>query len=149
MENCKTEQSIGFLVSEVARLMRRDFDDRVRALGLTLAQWRALANLARFEGCSNVQLADQLEIKPITLTRQIDKLVAAGLVRREADTEDRRVVRLYLTEQAQPVLKIMRDKALETRSKSLSGVNQAEYEQVFAILQRMKENLTTKNRLVS
>jgi len=149
MENCKTEQSIGFLVSEVARLMRRDFDGRVRALGLTLAQWRALANLARFEGCSNVQLADQLEIKPITLTRQIDKLVAAGLVRREADTEDRRVVRLYLTEQAQPVLKIMRDKALETRSKTLSGVDQAEYELVFDILQRMKENLTTKNRSVS
>jgi len=149
MENCRTEQSIGFLVSEVARLMRRDFDGRVRALGLTLAQWRALANLARFEGCSNVQLADQLEIKPITLTRQIDKLVAAGLVRREADTEDRRVVRLYLTEQAQPVLTIMRDKALETRSKTLSGVDQAAYEQVFAILQRMKENLTTKNRSIS
>lgn len=136
------ERSLGFLVSDVARLLRLQFDRRVQSLGLTQAQWRAIAHLAREEGLSQTALAERLEVKPITLARLIDRVEAAGWVRRGADEHDRRVTRLYLTPKSQPILDEMRARAAETIDAALEGLSAREREALVDALCRMKQNLT-------
>src|SRR3546814_4821449 len=87
------DRSLGFLLNDVSRLMRRNLNRRVQALGLTQSQWRALAYLSRQEGINQVTLADTLEVQPITLARLIDRLEAAGWVERRRHPSDRRAVR--------------------------------------------------------
>lgn len=141
MKTYEPNKSLGFLLVEVARLMRADFNERVSELGLTQAQWRALAHLCRSEGCNQAFLAEILEIKPITLTRLLDKLVDKGWVIRRQDINDRRAVNLYLTEEARPLIKVMEKKAIETRMRACSGLSEDEVEQLFSTLGKMKESL--------
>lgn len=142
MKNLDPEKSIGFLIYEVSRLMRRDFDERVQSLGLTQIQWRAIVHIARQEGCNQATLAAQLEVKPITLTRLIDRLVEAGWVVREPDLQDRRAVRLHLTEKVRPLLNIMLEKSLQTRAIGLQGVSEEEFTVLFSTLKKMKANFS-------
>src|SRR3954463_13030008 len=97
------EQSLGFLISDTARLMRRRFDQKARHLGLTRAQWQVLAHLARNEGINQVGLAELLDVEPITLCRQIDRMEEGGWVVRRPDPGDRRARLLFMTEKARPV----------------------------------------------
>jgi MarR family transcriptional regulator for hemolysin len=136
------EQSIGFLLADVSRLLRRDFDRRVRSLELTQAQWRAIAHLARGDGIRQAALAESLEVKPITLTRLIDRLEAAGWVRRTADPEDRRASLLYLTPKAQPILDQMWARADEARADLLAGVPDSAQDLLVRTLVTMKQNLS-------
>lgn len=136
------EKSIGFLIYEVSRLMRRDFDKRVRPLGLTQVQWRAIAHIARQEGCRQAILAELLEIKPITLTRLIDRLADAGWVARLPDPDDRRAIQLHLTQKARPLIETMQEKALETREKALHDIETEEFDILFMALKKMKTNLS-------
>ena len=141
MKPYEPKKSLGFLLVEVARLMRWDFNERVAELGLTQSQWRALAYLSWMEGCNQACLAEQLEVKPITLTRLVDKLVSKDWVVRKPDKNDRRAVRLFLTEKARPLLKVMQEKALDTRMKALAGIEADDYELFFRTLEKMKKNL--------
>ena len=141
MQYFNPEKSIGFLIYEVSRLMRRDFDTRVQTIGLTTAQWRALAHIASREGCRQSTTAEILEIKPITLTRLIDRLEEAGWVERKPDAHDRRAVQLHLTEQARPLLKTMQEKSAQTRARALEGITDEEVTVLFDTLKRMKANL--------
>jgi DNA-binding MarR family transcriptional regulator len=134
-------RNLGFLIHEVARLMRRNFDRRVSTLGLTQAQWRALAHLSRNEGINQATLADLMEVRPITLARLIDRLEEAGWVERRRDPADRRVCRLHLTEAAQPVLVEMESHAAATRQDLLAGMSAAEQRQVLETLCALKKNL--------
>ena len=111
--NPASQDGIGFLIADVSRLLRRDFDRRVRSLSLTQVQWRAIAQLLREDGIRQAVLADRLEVAPITLGRLIDRLEVAGWVRRESDPGDRRACLLYLTRKAEPVLDEMRARAKE------------------------------------
>ena len=90
MSNSQPEESIGFLISDVSRLLRRNFDKRAQKIGLSRAQWQVLAWLKRNEGISQTQLADLLEMSPMTLVRLIDRLEMNGLVERRADQADGR-----------------------------------------------------------
>src|SRR5258705_13782238 len=96
--------TLGFLLHEVARLLRRRFEQNARGFGLTRSQWHVLAYLANNEGINQCGLADLLEIEPITLCRIVDKLQALGLVERHPDPSDRRARRLPLTPPARPKL---------------------------------------------
>lgn len=142
MKSYEPKKSLGFILMEVTRLMRRDFDARVKDLGLTQAQWRTIVHLAKQEGCNQAYLADQLDIKPITVTRLVDKLVEAGWVVRSPDPKDRRAVCLHLTDEARPVITVIQEKALETRARALAGIDEEEFLRVFHTLQKMKENLS-------
>src|SRR5436190_20361761 len=102
------DRHLGFLLHDVARLLRTRFDQRARALGLTRAQWSVLAHLSRQEGLNQSALADVLEVEPITLARLLDRLEAARLVERRPDPADRRARLLYLTAPARPLLDDMR-----------------------------------------
>jgi len=135
------DSSIGFLVGDVARLLRRNFNRRAQALGLSQAQWRALAYLARQQGVSQASLADRLEIQPITLVRLLDHLQAAGLVTRRPDPHDRRAFRLYLTDKAQPLLARMWSIAAQTREQALAGMPIQRQRMLIKSLQHLRQNL--------
>jgi MarR family transcriptional regulator for hemolysin len=134
-------RNLGFLVHEVARLLRRNFDRRVRSLGLTQAQWRTLAYVARNEGTKQADLAELLEVRPITLARLVDRLEEAGWVERRRDPADRRVCRLHLTEAANPIIAQMEHASAATRADALAGLTRDEQGQVLDLLCRLKRNL--------
>jgi DNA-binding MarR family transcriptional regulator len=142
MNTSSPGQSLGFLVSDLARLMRRDFDQRVAGLGLTQAQWRALAQLTRAEGCRQADLAAVMEIAPITLARFVDRLEEAGLVERRRHPADRRAVQLYLTAKGRRTVEKMRVIASQTYDHALQGIPAAERKRLAGLLQRMRDNLS-------
>jgi MarR family transcriptional regulator for hemolysin len=82
---------------ESSRLLRNYIDHRAKARGTTRAQWIVLFRLREQEGLSQVDLADVLELQPISLVRLLDRLVEHGLVERRSDPRDRRANRLFLT----------------------------------------------------
>jgi MarR family transcriptional regulator for hemolysin len=135
------ERDIGFLLVDVARLMRRDFDRRISSTRLTQAQWRAIGHLAREEGVRQTVLAERLEVKPITLGRLIDRMEATGWVSRRADPTDRRAVLLYLTPKVQPILAEIQARAAEAHEVLFQGMPPAERQMLAKTLERMKNNL--------
>jgi MarR family transcriptional regulator, transcriptional regulator for hemolysin len=138
-----SDRKLGFLINDLARLLRRNFDRRLQSLGLTQAQWRAIAHLSRNEGMTQVALAEILEVQAITLTRLIDRMQSAGWVERRSHPSDRRAVQLYLTGKCQPILAEMQSRASETLAEALAGIATGAEQQVVDALQRMKTNLVT------
>ena len=100
-----------------------------------------LSRLQRCEGASQAELAEQLDLTPITLARLIDKLTAAGLVERRSDASDRRIRRLHLTEMAGPKLEKLAAIGEEMMGKALEGVDEEEILKMRSGLDRMKSNL--------
>jgi MarR family transcriptional regulator, transcriptional regulator for hemolysin len=140
------DRSFGFLVNDVARLFGRRFDQngRARRLGLTRAQCRTLGYLARNEGINQAGLADLLEIRPMTLVRQIDRMEEAGWIERRADPADRRARRLYLTAKARPVLGRIWNIATETRDEALARLSPKEADQLIDLLHRVHGTLSDR-----
>lgn len=133
--------SLGFLIGDVARLMRRRFDERARAVGVTRAQWQTLAKLSRVEGINQGGLATLLEVEPITLCRMIDRLEEAGLVERRRDPNDRRAWRIFLTEKARPIIGHIHVLADGLFEDALLGLGTAERSALFDALTRIHTNL--------
>ncbi|EDM67921.1 MULTISPECIES: MarR family transcriptional regulator [unclassified Moritella] len=94
----------GFLSYEISHVIRQRFNKQAESIGVTHSQWRVLVHLSENENCRQVDLADILNVKPITLARQIDLLEQLSLVKRLNDKEDRRVFRLKLTTKAKPIM---------------------------------------------
>jgi DNA-binding MarR family transcriptional regulator len=134
-------RNFGFLLHDVARLMRTAYDRRIRKLGLTRAQWWVLTHLYRANGVTQTELAETLEIEKPTLGRLLDRLEAKGWVRREHDASDRRVWRVHLTDEVEPALRTMRTIAAELRRDALTGISVAERERFVDTLLAIKENL--------
>jgi MarR family transcriptional regulator for hemolysin len=134
-------RNFGFLVNDVARLMRTAYDRRIRKLGLTRAQWWVLTHLFRGDGVSQTELAETLEIEKPTLGRLLDRLEAKRWIRREHDARDRRIWRVHLTEEVEPALRTMRAIAAELRRDALAGLSAAERERFVDTLLRIKSNL--------
>jgi MarR family transcriptional regulator for hemolysin len=139
------KDTIGFLLNDAARLMRKDFERRTRSVGLTRAQWQTLFHLARNEGCNQVTLADLLEVEPITLARVVDKLEACGLVERRPDPSDRRARLLFLGERAHPLLEELRTLGAETREIALAGISEDERTLLMTLLTKMRANLAGRD----
>ncbi len=139
------ERSFGFLLHDAARLMRRDFERRARALGLTRAQWAAIAHLRRQEGCNQSTLADLLDVEPITLARLLDRMEASGLVERRPDPADRRARLVFLTDRAKPLIDRLADFAIETRQHALAGLSEEEQEWLLLTLRRVRANLSRRD----
>ncbi|CBL45857.1 Transcriptional regulator, MarR family [gamma proteobacterium HdN1] len=136
------QPSLGFLINDVARLIKRNFNRRVQHLGLTQAQWQVLAQLSRNEGMRQIQLAETLDMQPISVARLIDRMAAAGWVERRPDPSDRRAFNLYLTAKANPVLEDMWRLGTETRAQTIEGVPPEQQELLFRLLLQMRENLS-------
>lgn len=135
------QPTLGFVLNDVARLLRKRFEQRARCLGLTRAQWQVLAYLSANEGIRQGGLADLLDIEPITLVRILDKLEVAGMVERRRHATDRRLWLLYLTPAAHPMLARMRLLGDATRQEALEGLSDEERAQLLHMLTTMKRNL--------
>jgi DNA-binding MarR family transcriptional regulator len=138
------ERSFGFLVNDVARLFGRRFDHNGRRLGLTRAQCRTLGYLARNEGINQAGMADLLEIRPMTLVRQIDRMEEAGWIERRPDPADRRARRLFLTAKARPILGRIWHVANETRNEALARLSASEGDTLIDLLQRVHATLSER-----
>jgi MarR family transcriptional regulator for hemolysin len=146
------DSNFAFDVAETAQALRRDFDRRASELGVTRAQWRVLARLGRKDGMRQVELADALDVEPITLCRMIDRLAEAGLAERRADEQDRRAWRIHLTPKAGPLIESLRALADDFLADALSGVAESDQQRVRDVLARVRANVArgaTATRRVS
>ena len=139
-------RSLGFLLGDSSRLLRKRFDRLARSFGMTRAQWRVIAVLRRDEGINQTGMADIMDIEPITLGRHIDRLEEAGLVERRSDPGDRRVWRIYLTDKVQPALVEMEKIAIEVRNDAMVDFSPKERERFIDNLIRVKSNLAASLR---
>jgi MarR family transcriptional regulator for hemolysin len=130
-----------FLISDVGRLIRTYADQKARHFGHTRAQWAVLLKLERREGLKQSDLAEDLDIQPITLTRLVDRLCDNGLIERRADPNDRRAKRLYLTPAARPLLDRISDQVEELAERVLAGIDPSAVETALAQLGLARENL--------
>jgi MarR family transcriptional regulator for hemolysin len=126
-------------------MLRTYADEKTGRLGITRAQLTVLARLDRFEGLKQSELAEMLDLQPITLTRLLDRLCAGGLIERRPDPNDRRANRLYLTPAARPLLERLAKLGEELMATALAGVDRAAVERMAAELAAMKENLRHAN----
>jgi MarR family transcriptional regulator for hemolysin len=138
-----TEEYIGVVISDVARLLRTEFDRRVRRLGITRAQWLVLTRLHRRPGASLSELAEMMEVEKATAGRMIDRLVANGWVERRTARDDRRVKRVYLTDDAERVHRKIWRVAEETVDAALADLSERESRQLMDLLSRIKSTLVS------
>lgn len=126
---------------ETQRMLRQLADKEARRHGMTRAQWAVLAKLERIEGQKQADLADAMEMAPISLTRLIDKLCESGLIERRSDAADRRINRLYLTDAARPLLAklaVLRTELIQT---ALHGLSDSETRGIVEHLECIKHNI--------
>jgi MarR family transcriptional regulator for hemolysin len=134
-------RELAFDISDVARLLRTYSDQLARSHGMTRAQWAVLVRLDRCEGLKQAELAEQLDLQPITLTRLLDKLAKSGLIERRADPTDRRANRLYLTPAARPLLDALDRLGADMMAVVLDGLGGDALARLRADLAIMKTNL--------
>ena len=133
--------SLGYLISDTKRLTGKLFAQYLTDYPLTLAQGRALLGVARHEGIRQVELAEFLDIQPITLARMIDQLADIGYVERRADPTDRRAYQLYLLPAAETVIEFFAKKSREFQHQALAGLNDSQIEILFIALNQVRDNL--------
>ena len=130
-----------FTLAEVQRMMRAYADKQAARHGITRAQWAVLAKIERAEGLKQSELAEMMEMQPITLTRLIDKLCDHGWIERRGDENDRRVNRLYLRKAARPLLGKLSGLRSELTATALEGIAPADAHRLLAQLDLIKENV--------
>jgi DNA-binding MarR family transcriptional regulator len=136
--------SLGFLINDTARLYRRTLDGNIRDLGMTSLQWRTVARLRREPGMRQSELADLLEVEPITLSRMIDRLADGGMVCRKPDPNDRRAWNLYLTDKADGLIRDLQSETARVEERALAGLSDTEREQLGGLVERVRANLSRK-----
>tara|TARA_R110002096_G_scaffold420745_1_gene626016 strand:- start:12972 stop:13355 length:384 start_codon:yes stop_codon:yes gene_type:complete len=122
-------------------MLRRNFDRRAQSFGLTRSQWMVLMHLKRKNGMRQNELAKLLEIKPISITRLIDRLVKDDWVERRDDPVDRRAKRIYLTDKVEPLIGKLRDIGLKIREESLLGISNEQREVLMKMLVQIRTNV--------
>lgn len=135
------ERNLGYLVNDVARLLRREFDRRVKHIGLTRAQWFVLAHLYRNDGRTQRALADELDMEPAPLGRLVDRLEESGWVRRAPAPGDRRANLVYLTDKILPMIEDMRSAANNLYKDAFKGLSAKRVEDFIETLTIAKSNL--------
>src|SRR3982750_401920 len=141
MAHGSVDMNLLFTLSELQRLVRAYADKQAARYGITRAQWGVLAKVERTEGLKQAELAEQMEMQPITLTRLIDRLCDNGWIERRSDDTDRRVNRLYLRKAARPLLAKLSGLRSELTATALEGINPADAQRLLANLDTIKENV--------
>lgn len=134
-------REFAFLLNDVARLLRTYADQRARQFGMTRAQWAVLVRLEHAEGLKQSELAELLDLQPITLTRLVDRLCANGLIERRPDPNDRRAKRLYLTAAARPLMDRLAELGGDMMETVLNGLDLATIERMIGELSHARDNL--------
>ena len=133
-------ETLPFEIGETAHSLRKAFDRLAVGLGVTRAQWQVLFKLTRTPGLRQVELADMLDLEPITLCRIVDRLEEAGHVERVRDPADRRAWRLQVTEKAQPLMEKLTAVGAELVDEAFAGIDPQEIEITRNVLARVREN---------
>jgi MarR family transcriptional regulator, transcriptional regulator for hemolysin len=141
MRKLPPQREFAFLLHDVARMLKTSADHAVRPYGMTRAQWAVLAKVERFEGLKQTELADMLDIQPITLTRLIDRLCDSDLLERRPDPDDRRVKRLYLKPAAGPILERLWSIGNELMRKVCAGIDDSDLTRTIGQLAVVRDNL--------
>lgn len=121
--------------------MKTYADQSARGYGATRAQWAVLSRLNRCEGLKQSELAELLDLQPISLTRLLDRLAENGLIERRPDPNDRRANRLYLTPAARPLLDRLTALGEEVMGQVLDGLDDKAIERLHADLDIIRDNL--------
>ena len=133
-------ETLPFEIGETAHSLRKAFDRLAVGLGVTRAQWKVLFKLTRTPGLRQVELADMLDLEPITLCRIVDRLEEGGLVERTRDPEDRRAWRLHVTPKAQPLVDKLQAIGADLVDQAFSGIDPEQIESTRQVLARVREN---------
>ena len=144
MSSQSVDHLFGFMLNDISRLMRTQFDDRARDMGLTRSQWRVMVFLARSEGVNQSGLAEMIEVDRMTIGRMVDRLEASGWVERRPDASDRRVHRLYLTRAARPLLDKMIVLANDVQEAALEGLSVADRKKLGELLSAIMNNVSAR-----
>jgi MarR family transcriptional regulator for hemolysin len=134
-------ETLPFEIGETAHALRRAFDRRAAGMGATRAQWKVLFRLNRTPGLRQVELAEMMDVEPITLCRIVDRLAEAGLVERVRDPADRRAWRLHLTVKAEPVVEELKAVAAILIDEAFAGVDPKDIEITRRVLAEVRENV--------
>lgn len=135
------KREFAFMIMDVARLLKTYADQQARQFGISRAQWAVLVRIDRNEGLKQSELADMLDLQPITLTRLLDRLADNGLIERRADPNDRRANRLYLRPAAKPLLDRLADLGADMMETVLNGLSATSVERMLKELGAVKDNL--------
>ena len=135
-------ETLPFEIGETAHALRRAFDRRAVSLGVTRAQWKVLFRLDRTPNLRQVELADMLDIEPITLCRIVDRLEASGLVERVRDPADRRAWRIHVTEAAGPLIEQLRALGKELVDEAFADIDRERIEIAREVLSRVRDNVS-------
>jgi MarR family transcriptional regulator, transcriptional regulator for hemolysin len=141
MSRGSVDMNFLFTLGELQRLVRLYADKQAARFGITRAQWAVLAKVERAEGLKQSELAELMEMQPITLTRLIDRLCDNGWIERRGDETDRRVNRLYLRKAARPLLGKLSGLRSELTATALAGINPADAHRLLTQLEEIKENV--------
>jgi len=134
-------REFAFLLNDVARLLRTAADHEARQFGMTRAQWAVLSRLQRQQGLKQSELAETLDIQPITLTRLLDRLCANGLIERRADPDDRRANRLFLLPAAGPLMERLNELGEDLMATVLDNIDAETVAMMIDALGRARANL--------
>ena len=141
MPDLPLHREIAFTIMDVARMLRTYADQRARQFGISRAQWGVLVRLDRSEGLKQSELAEILDLQPISLTRLLDRLAENGLIERRPDPNDRRANRLYLTPAARPLLEQLAGLGVDMMATVLETLDAKSVERLLRDLGVMKDNL--------
>ena len=133
--------SLGYTVKLVSQLMYRDLLERLEPYGLTPFHYIVLCCLWEEDGLSASGIADKLKQLGATLTGVVDRMEERNLVRRERDPDDRRIVRIWLTDEGKQLMKVLPAAAVETIKKATEGMSEVEQEDVLKLLTKIVHNL--------
>lgn len=135
------DRNLEFLVTDVARLLRREYGRRVKGMNLTRSQWWVMVHLIRFDGCNQTQLAEELDIGKVALGGLLDRLESRGWIERRADPHDRRAKRVFLTEAGRPLIAEMQEKARGVHRMVIRDMDRADQDRLVDLLLKAKTNL--------
>ncbi len=141
MSSSPVDPSFGLLIYEISHQMRKRLEQRAKGLGLTRAQWQALGKLKRHTELSQAQLADMLDLEPITISRLLDRMEEAGLISRRPHPTDRRIRLVSVTETAKPILDEFRVLVDELHEEILGHLSAAERAELIDRLIGIRANL--------
>jgi len=139
-----TRRNIVSTIVTLARLIRTEADKRARAHGMTRAQWTILINLELQPGLLQKELAELLEVEPITVARLVDRLEARGMVERRGDPTDRRCWRLHLTDASRPLMSEIDAQLTDLASITLAGFDDDKIQRLQNALASMREAIATE-----
>jgi len=139
-----SEENIGLLIHDVARLLRVLYDRQMASIGLTRSQWWLLTYLRFRDGINQSELGVLMDIEKAPLSRLIDRMELKGWILRKVDGKDGRIKNIYLSDNVKPLIESMRKKAAEYRQESLSILKTEDLKKLTELLQTLKQDLSSK-----